>query len=332
MNDTVKRPTTEEVNNVLAGSATKEVAKHVAEWFATPEGVSFIESTMTKDKDNIIEGAEEIYVGHIIPTKKIQESINQTIKRKRSLQVIYRIAAVFIPVAFISAISVYLLSSPDIIEAEYTDIYIAKGEQLRIELSDGSIVCFNSDTHFRYPVEFVGKQREVYLDGEAYFEVESDRSNPFIVHIDKSQIEVTGTRFNVEAYNEEDDVVVSLYEGSVTFDISESKCCNLIPGQTLSYEKSRDEYIVVNNESDAPAWKSRQMSFKDTPFIEITKTLERWFDVKFIYKSPQVVDYLYSLTLSDPTLESALYDLGKISPLYFEYNISEKRVYVTLGY
>ncbi|MFI3319916.1 MAG: FecR domain-containing protein [Rikenellaceae bacterium] len=332
MNNTIKKPNIDEINATLAGVATKDVARQVAEWFATPEGVAFVEESMEQYKGNILDDIEDLYVDHNIPSSKMLSAINTEIKQKSRRRILYRIAAVFIPIIFISALFIHLFSSSNLVDVEYKDIYVAKGEQLDLELSDGSLVSINSDTHFRYPVEFVGKQREVYLNGEAYFEVESDVKNRFVVHIENSQVVVTGTRFNVDAYQADNTVLVSLYEGAVNFDTPDKRHFSLTPGETLSYKKSSQECSISKSSLGDPDWISRNIAFKDTPIIDITKTLERWFDVKFIFKDPQVSQNVYSLTLSNPTLESVLYDLGKISPMYFEYDISKKVVYITARY
>lgn len=109
---------------------------------------------------------------------------------------------------------IYLFNIENNIE-QYNTIIVPAGQRINLILSDNTNLWLNANTEFRYPTEFSKKNRTVYLDGEAYFEVSKDENKPFIVKTSKGDVHVTGTSFNVEAYSKFDNFVTSLFEGGV---------------------------------------------------------------------------------------------------------------------
>ena len=99
----------------------------------------------------------------------------------------------------------------------YNTIDIPIGGEYQLVLADGTKVWLNADSKLRFPVSFTAERREVYLEGEAYFEVAKDSEHPFIVHISRGAIEVLGTGFNVRDYREEQKTVTTLVQGKVVY-------------------------------------------------------------------------------------------------------------------
>lgn len=164
----------------------------------------------------------------------------------------------------------------------YNEIVVPYGRKFQVELSDGTIVHLNAGTALRFPVNFVeGRAREVFLTGEAYFEVQEDREHPFLVYSEKLQVEVLGTHFNVNSYRPEQSYVV-LSEGSVTVAPKDRPNIvkTIVPGQKATLSKA-DMAISEVDLSDYLGWIEGQLSFNEEPFSAIIDKIERKYNVTF---------------------------------------------------
>lgn len=128
----------------------------------------------------------------------------------------------------------------------YQCIYVPPGNRTNLLLSDGTNVWLSANTTFRYPMIFSEKNREVTLDGEAYFQVAKDKK-PFLIKTDKYAIEVLGTTFNVEAYTGKQTFKTILYEGKVRLTNTRlSEAVGLVPGQTAVLVGQALEVVPTN--------------------------------------------------------------------------------------
>lgn len=197
-----------------------------------------------------------------------------------------RIAAVlFVPL--ILGMAFYWFSKPDTL-----NLYMAEapmGQKAKIELADGSIVWLNSGSKIRYSSDFNQKNRNLELDGEAFFEVKKNTGNPFIVHTSLLDVKVTGTRFNVNAYSDEPIVETSLVEGKVNVLTNHgAKNYPLVPGKVLTYSKSTHEISTRHlNEEAAIGWKENRLIFINDDFSRLARKIEKWYNVKVVYNQEQ---------------------------------------------
>lgn len=162
-------------------------------------------------------------------------------------------------------------------EVVYNILEIPNGGEYELVLSDGSKVWLNSASRIKFPVNFSGNTRDVELSGEAYFEIAKDKARPFKVHFNTSTVEVLGTHFNVNAYDNEVTQAVTLIEGSV-------KVSNLQEGVKIK----PGQQAVLGNESklkvkevaveEAVAWKNGLFIFVDEDIKSIMRKLARWYD------------------------------------------------------
>ena len=162
-------------------------------------------------------------------------------------------------------------------------LIVPRGGEYKLALSDGSRVFLNSVSKLTYPVVFDDERREVYLEGEAYFEIEKDVNKPFLVNINGLKIEVLGTSFNVKAYTDEDEIYTTLVEGKIKLntDKNESEWI-LTPDQQAVLEKSSDDIIVRKVDvQQYIAWKNGIYSFTNQSLGDIMKTLSRWYDFEY---------------------------------------------------
>jgi len=167
-------------------------------------------------------------------------------------------------------------------EIAYNTLYNPRGSKvISLRLNDGTIVWLNSQSSIRYPVAFVGDDRQVEITGEAYFEVAKNLSKKFIVASNGLNIEVLGTHFNVNSYNENKNIKVTLIEGSVKI-IKGGGTCILKPGQQAQVA---NEIQVLNgaNIESVMAWKNGFFSFSGTSVEELMNILGRWYNVEIVF-------------------------------------------------
>ncbi|MCG8412553.1 MAG: FecR domain-containing protein [Bacteroidales bacterium] len=180
----------------------------------------------------------------------------------------------------------------------YNTLIIAKGEEYQLILSDGTKVFINSDSKLRYPENFVGKERRVFLEGEAFFEVAQDKTKPFIVETKDYNINVLGTHFNVSHYRTDDVVHTTLVEGKV--EISSIKGLikrkfELKPNQQFSFNKSELKSEVKDVDAYIyKAWTEGYFVFENEKLENIFKKLERWYDLNVFFADPTVSNKTFS--------------------------------------
>ena len=329
----MNRPTDKQIEEVLAGIASPEDAKYVAEWFATEEGSDYLEAAMTQDSELIKNEFADLYVDHDIPSKKILEQIRKNIRIKKLKRICFRVAAVLIPVVLIVGLYMQLNSKVDLFgTSEYEEVVVDKGERIQIMFQDGTKVYINSDSKLRYPKKFALNTREVYLEGEAYFVVAKNKNRPFIVNLSGPAIHVLGTSFNVQDYPENKDIVVCLDEGNINLTLPTEKKYPMQPGERLVYNKDNQQCTIskMNDMQRLSMWKQNVIVFKDTPLPDVIKILNRWYNVEFKVEDENALKYVYTLTSDNTLLEKVLMDLEKIAPVKFEYNEDKKEVIVKM--
>lgn len=166
----------------------------------------------------------------------------------------------------------------------YNTINTARGNLYKLVLSDSSRVWLNSASSLRFPAVFSGTERSVELAGEAYFEVARNKTMPFRVKVNGMEVEVLGTRFNVNAYTDEGAVETTLLEGAVK--VRNDKGFVLIkPGEQAVTKNNETEIGVSEADLDqVMAWQEGFFEFDNTELPVIMRQISRWYDVDIIYK------------------------------------------------
>jgi len=183
-------------------------------------------------------------------------------------------------------------------ELSYNTITTPLGGKFKVALSDGTRVWLNAGSSLRYPVAFTGKQRQVWLSGEAYFEVAKQSGKSFLVEAGAAEIQVLGTHFNVNAYGDETPVRTTLTEGAVKMSAAgESRI--LKPGEEASINKQNGEMKVASADLDmALAWTRDLFLFDNTNIKSIMRDVSRWYDVEVIYETKNLENKNFSGVMS----------------------------------
>nr|WP_294944524.1 FecR family protein [uncultured Mucilaginibacter sp.] len=166
----------------------------------------------------------------------------------------------------------------------FNTIATPRGGQYQVILPDGTKVWLNAASSLRFPTFFTGKNREVDITGEAYFEVAKNPAMPFKVRTNRAQIEVTGTHFNVMAYDDESEMKTTLLEGAVNIS-SGNFSARLKPGQQAQIKANGQSRVVDDVDvDDETAWKNGIFQFRDAGVDKILRQASRWYDVDVVYK------------------------------------------------
>lgn len=177
---------------------------------------------------------------------------------------------------------------------EHNKVYVPRGGEFQLTLSDGTKVWLNSETELRYPVHFNGKERKVFLKGEAFFKVTHNKKKPFIVSSERQNVKVFGTSFNVKDYIDEYTVQTTLAEGSVkVYDKNSDQAQFIKPGE---------QAVICNNKlcvrevdvEEYISWKEGEFIFKHERLEEIMTKISRWYDVEIFYLNEEVKDYHFT--------------------------------------
>jgi len=160
-----------------------------------------------------------------------------------------------------------------------------RGGTYQIALPDGTLVWLNSSSMLKYPSRFDGPERVVELAGEAYFDVSKQQKKPFKVISDGQVVEVLGTQFNIAAYSDEPRTRTTLVTGSVRVvpSTDAGSPITIMPGQQ-SIIMDGDVQVAAVDTNQYIAWKQGFFYFDATPLEEMLKQIERWYDVKVVYK------------------------------------------------
>ena len=166
---------------------------------------------------------------------------------------------------------------------EYNTLSNPRGSKvINLTFADGSKVWLNAASSLTYPVSFVGDERKVSVTGEAYFEVKHDASKPFIVNNGSMNVRVMGTHFNVNGFEDDKNIRVTLLEGSVKVNLG-YKIGVLKPGQQALV----NDEVKILNEVDTEgvmAWKNGYFEFNNSSLENVLKQVSRWYDVEVVYQ------------------------------------------------
>lgn len=174
-------------------------------------------------------------------------------------------------------------------KVEYNTMTTPNGRQYTVVLADGTQAWLNAGSSITFPTAFTGMERRVTVTGEVYFEVaplapKGGQKIPFRVEAGENEIEVLGTHFNVNAYDDEDEIKVTLAEGSVAVKSEKSKV-KIVPGEQTIYNKTTAELTQRRADVEADlAWKEGKFIFTGNDIESVMRQLSRWYDVEVIYE------------------------------------------------
>lgn len=254
-------------------------------------------------------------------------------RRKRAVFSFIQKAGGYAAIMLLSVFCTYLffgLTKDSEHPVVYQEFMTPPGQRAKVLLADGTVVWLNANSRLRYPEHFDPEKRVVELHGEAFFEVKSDKDKSFIVQTEKMDIKVTGTRFNVFAYDKEKYFIASLVEGGIT--VSNLK------NTTNAYKLHPNQQIVVSDSSsqinqfegtDFMLWTEGVFVFDDMPLDYIIKKLELYYDVAIVTDNKKLGNFRYTGKFRQRDgVESVLRKLQIVYP--FTYKKDDEKNLITL--
>ena len=254
------------------------------------------------------------------------------------------IAAVILPVIFLS-VQYFIHSGRERIKTYTTTL----GERKNIQLPDGSVVNLNAGSEITIHNNFGVTSRDVYLKGEAFFDVKHDKKSPFIVHTEVMDIKALGTAFDVKAYQNEKVTATTLIRGlvAVTLKEQDNQVLLLHPHQKIEWQHKtpvimRDntpkkteqvaepvedvpKTIKVTNRGDIKeiAWKENKLVFEDDSLQDIARLLARWYGVRIEFEDEEIGNYHFTGVFEKEDLQTVLSIMQESKPFHFKINNGE---------
>lgn len=299
--------------------------------------------------------------------KKLQKKITppeQQITLNR--RTVFCFAAIAATVVFFLGISYILQSKKIRVLQSYEGemfVYSPRGQRTELTLPDNTKVWLNSGSSLRYPANFNKKNRNVKIEGEAFFEVEKNPAKPFIVNTGEVKVKVYGTSFNIKAFPDEQYIETTLIKGKLSvMPHKVKKEIFLSPNEKCIYKKT-EKKVVMYEQTDTVAptktkkparqiekqpkekhrivieknidpeeekvWKDGRLIFKNEPFGKLAIKLERWFNVKIHFEDEEIKQYKYTGAFEKETVNQAMEALHFSSQQSYKYKIIYRDIYLS---
>lgn len=365
VNDTIK----EAIIGYYSGDLTKDQADELLAWIQEdPRNLQYF-----REMAEIWNNAAVISVVQSDTTKSladIRKKINDRDLRpipsreiKVRLSTVYKIAAAVLFLLSLGILGWFIkIPVPPVESVAFVETSAPKGSKSHITLADGTSIWLNADTKLRYSIDYGTNNRNIYLDGEAYFKVAKNKELPFRVHTSGITVTALGTVFNVKAYAEEKIIETTLEEGNVRIDpVLKNKgkkdglSILLKPNQKAVYQKREQEIAdadkvqeeVVRDErvtgpkltpvkldtstvSDIrlyTSWKDSRWIFKNEKLGSLAVLLERRYDVHIQFENETLKNYAFTGILKEESLEQVLSALSFTAPLRYEVHFKDVRLF-----
>ncbi len=310
---------------------TPEEKLIVEKWFADIENSKEINTRLYKTWEYTSpEGNNEILLNNIlykIHYKINTEALNNKSKNNLIIRRMIAAAVVLIILVFVGFWTGRHYT-PDT-KITYARLYAPYGSRINFNLPDGSRGWLNSGSSLKYPLQFKGNNRKVFLHGEGYFNVKHNPDKPFIVQTNDTRVIALGTSFNVQAYSSKcNDREITLVKGKVVVqkkmaDNTYKSVYTMRPGQHIELNSVSDKVIMKNKDTEKyVVWKDGVLMFRNDPLERIVKEMQRFYNVNIEVADPKLYSYHFHATFEDETLFEAL-RLLKISS-GIEYKICKR--------
>lgn len=295
----------------------------------------------------------------------VAEKQGESAEPKTFLLRFIRVAAIAIVIFALGAVmgKYYLNDSVPVQSQEFYIVEAPRGAKSFVTLADGTKIWLNAGSRISYQRNYNQENRNIFLEGEAYFEVAKNKEIPFYVYSSGIVVKAIGTAFNVKAYPEEGIVETTLVEGSVSIESTGKTGAKekilMQPKQKASFYKVSKEVVVENqdneikgNEIIAPipikakierielkkeidtelytSWKDKRWVFEKQRFEDLAVILERIYDIKVIYKDDELKNYRLSGSLQEENLEQVLQAIQFTIPL--DYSINHNEVTIKINH
>ncbi len=315
---------------------------------------------MADNTQKAVDKAEAAYAAHALKIQMngtVAENQNNIINEDVAMITSHKKRRIYFSIGIAASVCVLLgglyfykhIENKSLSNQPTHEIVTRKGNKTKLKLTDGTQVWLNADSKLICSDNFSGSVREVWLTGEAYFDVVKDSLHPFIIHAEKINIRVLGTAFNVKSYPQDKTIETSLIRGKieVTFTERPMETVILNPNEKLlvwkdqSQKKDLHNDVAVNvpkvqidninTRKDSAVietlWMQDKLSFVNESLETISQTLERRFDVEFEFRDPAVKEYSYTGPFEEMSLDKILMTISLSK--HFSYKMEDRKVIIS---
>lgn len=260
---------------------------------------------------------------------RIKKNYQSNIFRYSSnTQIFYRFAAILIIGIVMGGLVINFALQK---EPVFITVMAPKGSIFQMVLADSSIVYLNAGSQIRYSPEAKNRNREIFLEGEAWFDVVKNENQPFVVHTSCYNIKVTGTRFNVKSYKSDDQITTTLEKGEVIITSSEqfqlAEEIKLKPGEQVIFDKTAREMFVNDVDTEFfTSWRNNKLMFLNLSVKEMIVLFERKYGVDIEVSNPDILNYHYTGTIKNESILEMLEVIKLTIPI--QYKIEGQKIVI----
>jgi transmembrane sensor len=323
----LKQEEIEKIERYINGLSDDKEKTFVESLFSDGENNSLLRHHLEKDWDLILRESSPVdfnldrlldHVHHIIRK-------NETLERRKPMQKFIQVymkaaAILLIPLLITGGLVYSYLGFHSKISTDRqvsSTIYAPLGARVAFNLPDGTTGMLNSGSRLTYTLPF-NNNRNINLEGEAWFEVNHDEIHPFEIRAGNSTVKVLGTSFNLSAYQAENYIEVVLQKGKVEFhDKKGDKNVTLLPSERLVFHDGNISKSVIDP-AKYYAWTEGRLVFRGDPMDEVARRIERWYNVKVELVDKELEKYSFRATFEDDKLEDVLHYLSMTSPIRYK--------------
>jgi len=286
-------------------------------------------NTLTKDQKSELKNEIDNNIRNIISSETSRVKEKRSFRRKIWIYVISVAAVMFIVLAG----DLYFIDHKHLNKNSVISRFSGVRENRLIQLPDGSTVIVSHGSKLNYPSSFDGlSNREVYLDGQAYFDVKHNSLKPFIIHTGKLKTTVLGTAFEINAWSDEPDVRVTVSRGKVKVEDQNNRTISVItPNQQITYDKTNKNIIQkVVNVPEYLEWKDHDLLLSNVTISEAAELLEKRFQVKILIADEQIKSKRFTTTvLKGERIEQILNSIAEFNDAKFTYDVEKSEVIIS---
>jgi len=314
------------VNHFIDGTYTKKEAKEALEQlrnknydFSINEHMQEIWNLQSDDSNTVEYGQNLNEAG------KLLNHINRMSIYKKYMKTGLVAASIALLISF-GIIGTKYFNLKEVPELRYTDIYTGHGETKEVILPDGSTTILNACSHLSYPEKFAGNERNIKLEGEAYFRIVKNDRQPFIISTENFNIRVLGTVFNVKAYKTDEIQSVNVESGKVQIDMPEAMA-RLLGNEQININTQKNSHTKEQSEYDDIAiWRSGTLRFSKTPIEDVVKQLERVYNHQIKFEEGLNFENIISGEHDNQSLEEVLESIQLTSGIKWKSNKANNEI------
>ena len=317
------------LNKYLKQEATEEECDFLLSHYNLFDQEPKILDSLTNEKRLELKSEIDYNIRNIISTENNLIKNNHSLSRKIWISIASAAAILFI----VFAGNLYFTDQKHLNKSSVISRFSRVKENRLIQLPDGSTVIVSPGSKLNYPSSFDGlAKREVYLDGQAYFDVKHNPSKPFIIYTGKLKTVVLGTAFEINAWSDESDIRVTVSRGKVKVQDENNRVLKIIsPNQQITYNTLNEN--IIQKEVNLPeylAWKDHDLLLSDVTISEASALLEDRFQVKILIGDDHLKSKRFTTTvLKGERIETILNSITEFNDAKFTYDIDKSEVLIS---